>query len=429
MKTSKLLYLLILVFAFCSSCESNDPEVTPKPDPIEEETLLEGNEWYYEPVIIKREVFNNSITLEAPKEMIESGKIYVKDQLLFINDVNKGFHIYNNSDASNPQKVGFLNAPGSSDMAIRGTTLYLNQSVDLVSITVDIDNISFVTTKRIQNTFPINRFGPNGSYYYEELLDDEVIVDWERKQRPIPETIWERCPECLIDTPIALENSDSSNDGQGGSLARFALKGEYLYTVDEEGLNVFDIKNTSNPVKVNDIAIGWAIETIYGFKDYLYIGSQFGMFIYGLENPEFPNQLAEVNHLTACDPVIANDNYAFVTLHSNRFCGNNVNLLEIYDVKDVTNPILVSERGLTAPKGIGLYHDYLIVCDDEIKIFDVSDPTNSSLVNSFNRAAFDVIIRGDQMIAIGDQQINQFSLSLDGEKGVKLEELSELLFE
>ncbi len=428
MKTSRLTYFLIPLLIVFFNCEdkTSDTEVEVLPI-IEEEVLLEGNEWYYEPIVMKREEFNNSIQLEASKSMTKSGKIYIKDQLLFINDVNKGFHIYDNTNPSLPRKIAFLNTPGSTDMAIRDTTIYINQSVDLVGITIDANATNFTIQKRIQNTFPVSFVGPNGRWYYHELLEDEIITDWQRKQRPIPK--WEDCPSCLVDSVEVLSDSSASGDGQGRSLARFALKGDYLYTVDDTNLNIFDIKTTSNPIKVNDINLGWSIETIFGFKDYLYIGSQFGMFIYGLNNPEFPNQLAEVNHLTACDPVIANDKYAFVTLHSNATCGNNVNVLEIYDVANVTNPVLIHERGLTAPKGIGLYHDYLIVCDDEIKIFDVSDPENSSLVNSFNRVAFDVIIREDYMIAIGDQQINQFKLSLDNEKGVSLEELSEIIFQ
>lgn len=220
-----------------------------------------------------------------------------------------------------------------------------------------------------------------------------------------------------------LSNDSASTDGQGGSLATFTLKGDYLYVVDERDLNVFSIANLEEPVLANKVPIGFDIETLFGYKDFLYIGSRTGMFIYSLTNPEFPEKMSSVQHFTACDPVVANDTHAFVTLHSNTFCGNDINLLEIYDVTDVTQPLLISSRNLIYPKGLGLYGNYLLVCDDEIKIFDVSDPLNSKLVNSIDKEAFDVIVNGNLLIAIGETGLFQYQLSTM-EEGVQYNSLS-----
>ncbi len=217
---------------------------------------------------------------------------------------------------------------------------------------------------------------------------------------------------------------ENASDGQGGSLATFTLKGDYLYTVDYSDLHVFNITDIKNPVLVNTVPIGFDIETLFSYNEYLYIGSRNGMFIYGLTNPEFPEKLSEVQHFTACDPVVANDTHAFVTLHSNTFCGNDINVLEVYDVKDVTAPILINSRNLVAPKGLGLYGDFLIVCDDEIKVFDVSDPTTSTLVTSVQKSAFDVIISGDLLIAVGETGLFQYKLAPDENTGISITELS-----
>jgi hypothetical protein len=217
---------------------------------------------------------------------------------------------------------------------------------------------------------------------------------------------------CSQDGNNGTSNEMMGNgDGQGGSLARFAMLGNYLYTVDEYGLNVYNITTPSDPVFVNNVPIGFRIETLFNYKEYLYIGSQNGMFIYSVSNPEFPTYLADVHHFTSCDPVVANATTAFVTLWSELGCGTTLNQLEIYDITDVVNPTLLSVRNLTFPKGLGLYGDYLIVCDDEIKVFDVSDPTNSVLVHNINRLAFDVIIQGDLLIAIGQNGIYQYQLN------------------
>lgn len=229
----------------------------------------------------------------------------------------------------------------------------------------------------------------------------------------------------------ACSKDDSSltgnNDGQGGSMATFTLKGEYLYVVDDLTLNVFKLNENNIPTQVNNLYVGFNIETLFGYKDYLYIGSRSGMYIYNLKNPEFPERLSAVQHFTACDPVVANDTLAFVTLHSNDVCGNSVNALEIYDTKELTSPIIISRRNLISPKGLGLKDKYLFVCDDEIKIFDISDPKNSKLVNSINKSAVDVIIRGDVLIAIGEKGVYQYNIELNNEN-VEYTELSSVEF-
>lgn len=206
--------------------------------------------------------------------------------------------------------------------------------------------------------------------------------------------------------------SENSNDiGKAGSLARFTTFNDYLYTVDNSTLNVFSINDQTNPVKINDIEIGFNIETLFNYKEFLYIGSQNGMFIYSVQNPEDPQYLSEVQHFTACDPVIANATHAFVTLHTDIECGTDINVLEIYDVNDVVNPVFISRRNLTNPIGLGLYGDYLIICDDEVKIFDISDINNTTLVHSINRNVFDVIVNDDTLILIGQNGLYQYSLN------------------
>ena len=120
----------------------------------------------------------------------------------------------------------------------------------------------------------------------------------------------------LLNCSSDSTNSDQaySEAGQGGSLARFVLKDNYLYTVDVYGLNVFNITNPEIPVKVNQVPISFNIETIFNLKDNLYIGSKNGMFIYNIANPENPTYVSDVQHFTACDPVVANLTHAFITL-------------------------------------------------------------------------------------------------------------------
>jgi hypothetical protein len=82
---------------------------------------------------------------------------------------------------------------------------------------------------------------------------------------------------------IGCSNGDTASNGdvgQGGSLAVFAIKGNYLYGVDQMKLNVFSLIDGEKPVKVNEVPIGFDIETLFSYGENLFVGSRNGMFIY-----------------------------------------------------------------------------------------------------------------------------------------------------
>jgi hypothetical protein len=209
----------------------------------------------------------------------------------------------------------------------------------------------------------------------------------------------------------STSNEQSNVDGKGGSLAIFALKNNYLYTVDDSRINIFSLLNQEQPVKVNTIQIGFNIETIFSMDQYLFIGSRNGMFIYSIENPENPTKLSQVQHFTACDPVIANATHSFVTLNSNATCGNNVNVLQVYNTENLSDPFLVHSRNLIAPKGLALYNNYLFVCDDSIKIFSITNPVEPVLVGNLPKECFDLIIRENELFAIGKLGLYRYELN------------------
>jgi hypothetical protein len=161
------------------------------------------------------------------------------------------------------------------------------------------------------------------------------------------------------------ESSFGPDTGTGGSLARFTIAQGCLYVVDNQNLNTFSLANPANPVSVNAIQVGFNIETIFAWKDKLFIGSQSAMYIYSIANPSTPRYLGEASHVRACDPVVANDSVAYVTVRSSSSCGGNINSLFVYDFRDALNPVQMDEIGLTNPQGLGLQGNTLFVCDNQ----------------------------------------------------------------
>jgi hypothetical protein len=203
----------------------------------------------------------------------------------------------------------------------------------------------------------------------------------------------------------------AAGDGQGGSTAIFVLKGNYLYAVDHASLNVFSLVNPAGPVKVNQIGVGFDIETLYTDADNLYIGAQGGMYIYSIANPESPQFVGQALHVTACDPVVSNGTHAFVTLHSHTWCGNTTNALMVYDLANPQMPQLIHQRNLAAPKGLALYGHYLFVCDDSVLVFDITNPAQPTLAANINRSGHDIIIKENTLFIVGDSHIYNYTLN------------------
>src|SRR5690349_3085327 len=112
-------------------------------------------------------------------------------------------------------------------------------------------------------------------------------------------------------------------DGKGGSMARFAISGNNLYTVDQGGLTHYEISDANSPKRGNRVSLNFFVETIFPYQDKLFIGTQQGMHIMGIQNPASPNLIATVTHIVSCDPVVADSRYAYVTLRNGTNCRQN----------------------------------------------------------------------------------------------------------
>lgn len=231
------------------------------------------------------------------------------------------------------------------------------------------------------------------------------------------------------------DSGGGGGDSQGGSMARFTINGDYLYTVtaesspgkgDQYNLTVFSIADPAKPLNVTDVYIGIDAETIFTMGDWLFIGSQRSMQIYDVTNPAFPERLTAVSHFKSCDPVVAYGNLAFVTLNSSLgwWCGSTGNVLQVYDITDIKNPVRLSETQLSSPRGLAVdgAQNLVFVCDkDMVKVFDITDPNDpkglytSSLVPEVKRIdAYDCIVTNGRLLVVGADGLYQ--LAYDREK-------------
>ena len=201
--------------------------------------------------------------------------------------------------------------------------------------------------------------------------------------------------------------------GTGASLARFTIVQNNLYAVDNTTLTTIDIANPTQMILEDQQDVGFGIETIFPFDNTLFIGSNTGAYIYGIDGEGIPSELSFFEHAMACDPVVSDGDYAYVTIRSGRACDflGDANILEIYDIASLENPIQITQVAMNNPRGLSVDGNLLFVCDGNqgLVVFDVTDRTNPVvLTREMGFEANDVIAQNDVALVVSPDGIRQF---------------------
>ncbi len=196
--------------------------------------------------------------------------------------------------------------------------------------------------------------------------------------------------------------------GTGGSMARFTIRDNYLYAVDYELLHTFDISQPTGIDYRQGSYAGFAIETIFPTDDYLFLGAQTGMYIYELSDPAMPDFLSFTPHFMSYDPVVVQDDYAYVTLRNNPTTPA-PNMLMIFDVSEPQAPQLLKEYDMISPKGLGIDGNQLFICDDVLKVYQVTNGVDIALIQSFDIQAIDVIPTEGRLYVVAEDGLYQYT--------------------
>ena len=355
------------------------------------------------PIYMSYEDLAKAVKQTESRDIVKPGKIYFKDNYLFIIEDKTGIHIIDNTIPASPQKISFIEIPGVVDMAIKGDVLYVDSYIDFVALSLaDLNNITEL--KRIKEVFPYTLPAYNEDYPIAEIDQKKgVVVGWEIKT--IRQEVENRYyPVYWYESRFfdALSSSFSTNAGGvsgsgfgvGGSMARFGISGNTLYTVDENMLHVFDITTADSPKRYGDYYAGWRIETMFISGDKLFLGSQNGVYIHDISIPRYPQYISQFWHMTGCDPVVVSDTLAYVTLRGGNACGNTLDRLDVISVANIQKPRLIATYSMNEPYGLGIDGNTLFVCDGSagLIIYDVTDPLK---IDTHKLASFPDIVAID----------------------------------
>lgn len=397
MKNNFYLLLFIVSIAFVS-CEKNDDS---KYKDYQVARALK----------VSKAEFKNGVDVIAPMPIEESGKIYAYKNYIFVNDKYRGVHVIDNSDPSDPKKVSFIKIAGNVDISVKDDYLYADSITDLIVLDIsDVNNITIVN--RLENVLRDNIVWPMEADIVEDAnidYENEIIIGWKTvTERRLISEYEERFNR---GGDLFFETAADSNTGQGGSLARFKIVNDYLYAVDRHNINIFNIQDLENPKDLEDVYAGFDIETIFNRGQHLFLGSMRGMYIYDISSPATPTFVSEFQHGTACDPVVVDGDYAYVTLRGGNACGATESGLFIVDISDISDPTLKISYPLDDPYGLGVKDEKLFVCDGEsgLKVYDKTDVEDLVTLNHFKDInTFDVIPMEESLLMVGEEVLYQY---------------------
>ena len=372
----------------------------------------------FNPVYMKASEFRiNSIEQENIKALENPGKMYFYENYLFINEKGEGVHIYNNENKENPFFVTFYKIPGNFDIVIKDGHLVADNVIDLITIDItDINSPEIIDRIKDYKSHYTNWEDQPDRLYWAYSIPSTVkqIINCSDDNFG-RQNFWRGDVFFTTDANVEVfnngstaSNGGSSVSGIGGSTSRFTLVNDYLYIVSDYNLLSFTFKSGETPELVHTSNIGWGIETIYPFKNTLFIGSQSGMFIYSLDNPAAPSKISTFEHARACDPVVVKDDRAYVTLRDGRTCEGFSNQLDVIDVSNLSNPTLIKSYSMKNPNGMAIDGNRLFLSESAygIKVLDISND------NKVTELAWDKSISSSDLIYLGNNHL--MSIGADG---------------
>ena len=402
----KKLFLFVALAGLFASCERKYSETV----------TYQVNE----PVYMTAEAFKNSVAVTDEQHAVSGGgKICFYDGYLYISESGSGIHIIDNRNPSNPHAIGFIKLLGNADLAIRNNLLYADAFTNLLWF--DISNPAKPKMKGIlENVFPeaLPPIDNNFGYDYDEVHSAEakskgVIVGWKlaKKTKEMDvhyPTRWDGTEYYVLADGGAPNKSVT---GVNGSMSRFGLYKDYLYAVINYQMSVFDLSGETPAKAVENLNIGWNVETIFSYKENLFFGTPNGLLIYSVANPLAPQYCSFINHVYGCDPVVVENDLAYVTVRAGNACGQNNNILFVVDVRNVYSPQEIASYDMTNPKGLGIDNSTLFLCDDGLKIFKADNPktiTSNQLAHYKGMDGFDVIPFNNVLMMIAEDGLYQY---------------------
>jgi hypothetical protein len=222
-----------------------------------------------------------------------------------------------------------------------------------------------------------------------------------------------------------VEYDATQDSAISGKYNTMKVIGDFIYAVTDSELVTLDVSDSENPKEIDRHDLGETIENLYETENVLFIGSDTDMHIFKINGNGIPEIQSSTQHFEfadevgVCDPVVAQNDYAYVTISSvapsGDPCGGWINIdeLRVYDVHDLTAPDLISASALNSPQGLSIDNDLMFVTNlnSSTLVYQLDHEGGITLVNSIPGGAHDVIATGGKVLIVSKTEINQYDYS------------------
>jgi hypothetical protein len=228
----------------------------------------------------------------------------------------------------------------------------------------------------------------------------------------------------LLFSACSKDSASEATAGKSGSITRFAIHQTYMYVLNLNEVQTYDLADAEHPVLVHRLPTDYGLETITIYDNTIFLGSTTSLYILDIGDPAAPVIQSQTNRLfdfgfTGCDPVVVKGNYAYSTIKTiANVCGtfSASSALVVYDISDKSAPVALGSYPLSIPNGLGYKDNYLFICDegvDRVLVYDISDPETITDTGFFISITdpYDLIVDGDKMIVSSKTDFQIFDVS------------------
>lgn len=222
---------------------------------------------------------------------------------------------------------------------------------------------------------------------------------------------------CSADSGESFSLGDGTGVSKAGSYSTFTVVDNFLYVVKDDVLETFNIQS-ENVTAIKSESIGESVETIFRYKEYLLLGTQTGVLIYDITTKSNPKYISSYSHQTGCDPVVAKDGIAYITVRDGFNCNSRLesNVLIVLDISDINLPLEIMQIEMNNPRGLTIVKNKLLIGEGihGLAQFDISDPRLPILDLRYpDIYANDMITLDSTIIVQNESDLMQYQLKND----------------
>ena len=294
--------------------------------------------------------------------------VAVSGSRAFVADERSGLQIINVADPLHPQLIGNIQTYGwAFDVTVSGDTAYLAAAFGGLRI-INISDPAYPQEVGSLSWFQSNAIGlaRSGSQVY--------IADQKNGLR-------------------VINSADLVHPQQTGVLNPFRLAdmvvtdGNYAYVAaGYNGVRILDVQNITHPIEVSVFSIDGYARVLELAGDKLFMGTygpspEWGVYVLDVSDPAHP---VEISHGEWCGECAEID----VVGNTGYFADSNG--VRIVDFTDPANPIFLGDTNSLAynarTNSVTVKDDlaYVALDNAELRIYDVSDPSNLTIRGVFN---------------------------------------------